>query len=241
MAGVAPVLSEMARKKIERAVRDGRPFTLKKLSEDAELVALALNCAPEPEDRLNKPLNEYLNLVLNQQLRKKKFEDKIFKRYDRATGKVERVTGSHAFMLYPSNDPDRFHLKDNEVFIPARIQKNDPRWKHYAEPPVIIRNGTPPETPALAEFDAALDETMTRVAKDAFNAGWEAGQSEMTVPAEAQRPFVPPMTTKAEEIGQLVSLIYTNIEKVSFSCSLINSALIEQMKLVERLANIKED
>jgi hypothetical protein len=239
----------MARKKIERAVRDGRPFNLKKLSEDAELVALALNCAPEPEDRLNKPLNEYLNLVLNQQLRKKKFEDKIYKRYDRATGKIERAVGTVAFVLYPSNDRDRFHLRESEVFIPARIQKNDKRWKEYAEPPLIIKNnGTPAPTEevttTLADAPPIPAAAVKVMLEDAYLAGQDSvnvPQGFETAPAEAQRPFVPPMTTKAEEIGQLVSLIYTNIEKVSFSCSLINSALIEQMKLVERLANIKED
>jgi len=180
MAGVAPVLSEMARKKIERAVRDGRPFNLKKLSEDAELVALALNCAPEPEDRLNKPLNEYLNLVLNQQLRKKKLRTR-FSSGTTAPRQGRACHSSHAFMLYPSNDPDRFHLKDNEVSSPP-VSRRTTR----AGSTTPSRRSSSATAP-LRDSRACRIRCCSRRNDDprregCVQRGMGSGQSEMTVP-----------------------------------------------------------
>lgn len=121
--------------RIEHITRLGEPFAYADIP-NKELVDLATRIDAE---RPNWEMNQIFNIVLGLA----SFRGTLWRRFDLVSGKPERREGQ--IVLYPSNDRERFRLKDNEKFLAHHI--TGAMLRKSVEPPLRLRNELVAESP----------------------------------------------------------------------------------------------
>jgi len=154
---VPPVFQEMVAKRLTDLLRIGEPFRVADVPDKA-IAEFVVNL--EPEERYGVEPAAAITLMVHNILKSLKFRERAFRRWDRGTMKYE--SRGHSTVVYPSNDRERFNLKDYEVLLPWHKTAKE------AEPPLITREtkqhfGYPTVEAALAASEAVVGKPTIEV------------------------------------------------------------------------------